>query len=183
VLARIQIRTALPRERALREREDGGSVMVRSFATHTRGGAMRMGPCSRSLPRRIGCGIDTHRCSQGQMLLAEPECSSGRRCVSTVSAPRSIGCDVLGTGTYARFGDLHALSRCTRAVGRPHAWKVWVGVCRGLPPHQLRRRVLGVVARVAPLGSGSAPRRCVSWRALGTEGVVYSFTPWDPALS
>ena len=28
--------------------------------------------------------------------------------------------------------------RCTRAVPTA-AWKVWVGVCRGLPPHQLRR--------------------------------------------
>jgi len=59
--------------------------------------------------------------------------------VSTVSPRRWVECSVSDTGTNARFGELHGMHcRCTRAVPTA-AWEVWVGVCRGLPPHQLRR--------------------------------------------
>ena len=123
----------------------GHAAIASWFARHTRGGALCMGPCDRSLPHGISCAIDTHPCSQGQMLLALlaetvqcMQCGSGRRWVSTVSPRRTAECDVLGTGTHARFGEQHALSLHAR-VGVPTAKPTarrrgrcgWA--CRGLP--------------------------------------------------
>ena len=75
------------------------------------------------------------------MLLAETvHAVQAQGGVSTVSARHGIECDVSSTGTYARFGELHDMHSLQARSGSTNcqahcttAWKVWVGVCRGLP--------------------------------------------------